>query len=179
MSDTGWKYGTTSSVITTGSYDWANPDLAKLSDNQFSVSTITGANNTHILKIHGFGLSIPLNSTIDGMEVGIAMKSNGSDVKEKIVQIHTTSLIGSNLATNQAIPTSSTPFSYGSSTNGWGASLTTGIVNDDNFGIAFVAGSATEGTTVSVDVITIKVYYTEVLTPVVGQKYALPPFRRS
>ena len=179
MSDTGWKYGTTYSVIATGSYDWANPNLAELSDNQFAVSTITGPDNTYILKIHGFGLSIPSNSTINGMEVGIAMKSNGSDVREKTVQIHTTSLIGSNLATNQAIPTSSTPFSYGSSTEIWGTSLTASIVNDNNFGIAFVAGSATEGTTVSVDVITIKVYYTENLTPVVGQKYALPPFRRS
>ena len=178
MSDTGWK--NPSSAAESGeSYVWANPTNIYTSNDTYSIVTITGEADTDDLIAWNFGNSIPSGSTINGVEVKVELKSGGCDVNdvEAILFYNDDPTIeGDDKATQTAISTSEGTVTYGSSSDKWGLELTPAIVNLVIFGFSFVAGNATEGTSVSVDNIQIKVYYTDSETPTVGTKYALPAF---
>ncbi len=170
MSDTGWKSPTNNAQV--GEWGWGNPTNAYTEDGLFARGeySSTGA-------------------------VRFSMSFNGGTSFAVTGQ-------------SQSLTTTNTTYIQGDSSNLWNQTLSPSSFNSDNFyirikdewdteqdyyGFGFniptgaeingleikIKGDYTlDGYWLRIDVIQAKVYYTE-STPVVGQKYALPPFRRS
>lgn len=184
MSDTGWKSpGTVVDDSSIGVDTWSNPANAISSDNTYATcSVVANYMLSHYLKATNFGFSVPTEATINGILVEFEVKESlGSDkVSSNGVRIVKGGTIGSvNKWDGIEWSTTDTYKSYGSSSDLWGETWTPSDINSSNFGVVLQVSSNSGGGDAYVDHIQIKVYYTDNSTPVVGQKYALPPFRRS
>ena len=188
MSDTGWKSpGTVVNDNSVGTVAWSNPDNAKAGDDSYaSVLEYINTIDTHYLKATNFGFSIPTGNVISGIEVRVEKRATSDDGyswavdnKVKLALPTTGEGSGDKANTTTHYPTSDSYITYGGSSDKWNESLTYSTINSSDFGILFSSHLIIDHSmSVYVDHIQIKVYYTE-LGPVVGQKYALPPFRRS
>jgi len=189
MSDTGWiSPGTVVSDDTVGTVAWSDPENAKASDDSYSrtgeqYSIVT----TNYLKATNFGLSIPSESTIDGIEVSIERQAK-SDSGANVIKDNRVSLVdsdGSILSANKKdsnywLYLSDETVTYGGDEDLWSETWSSSDINDSDFGVVLSA-DLTYGTEddARVDHIQIKVYYTEGGTPTVGAGYPLPPFKNS
>ena len=180
MSETGWKSPTViiddDSVGTTA---WSNPDNAKASDDSYATSgSLDGVVSSHYLKATNFEFSIPKGSTINGVEVKIEQKYAGTpstgDIKVKLVK---GGVIVGDVSDIESISNVDDFATLGSSTDLWGATLTSTDINSSGFGCVYYIDNADGGFIIDIDHIQIKVYYTESGTPTVGTKYPLPPFK--
>ena len=183
MSDTGWKSpGTVVNDDSVSGKSWQNPDNAKIEDG--NTSYIIEPAYTQYLKATNFGFSVPSGATIDGIEVGVKRKSSDAgywilDYSVKLVKSDGGFSVANRANTDPGQWSTTLTYAfYGGSSDLWGESWTSSDINNSNFGIAFSVDGYDEPS-LEVDHIQIKVYYTDNSTPVVGQKYALPPFRRS
>ncbi|MCX6812299.1 MAG: chitobiase/beta-hexosaminidase C-terminal domain-containing protein [Candidatus Berkelbacteria bacterium] len=162
-----------------GSYVWSNPSNAQLSDDQWASATISNSSSrTHYLKATGFGFNIPSGTTINGIVMTIekhqgctttGCTSNVTDDTAKLLK--SGSVVGSNLAdTTTAWGTADSVSTYGSATNLWGMTpvWTYSDINNVNFGAVFSATRDSGGSrNVYVDQITLKVYYSDIQSPVI------------
>jgi hypothetical protein len=169
-----------------GTLTWSSPSNAQTSNNVYAVATSPGAGPqvTHYLKATNFGFSIPAGATIDGIVVMVERKTDSTSVKDSGVYLVKNGTIS---GTNHSVTTSGTGFtsclspvtgtncwstteatvSYGSPTDLWGTEWTVSDINNIASGIVFSA-SRTYGTgsrTISMDSITMMVYYTLDTTP--------------
>jgi hypothetical protein len=173
MSDTGTLSPGTmandASVGTNPTPAWANPDNAKSSNDSYAVVTEnTTGGTSNYLKATNFGASIPVGSTINGIEVSIEKKRStiGTpcyDSEVKIVKADGSIGSTNRADTVTAWATSDTATVYGSSSDTWGESWSSANINDVDFGV--VINTTTPTTyppiSMSIDYISIKVYYTE------------------
>jgi len=168
--------GTTADDATVGSATWSNPNNSQSSNNWYATATIADNGASHYLKATNFGFSIPTNSTINGILVGIErkMESSSNVVKDSAVKIvKADGTIGTtNKASTTQYPTTDTYVNYGSSSDLWGETWTVADINDADFGIvlsSYVSYTDVQPTTttVYVDHIRITVYYTAGLPPTI------------
>ena len=149
-----------------GTIAWSNSSNAQTSSGSYATVTLKNKNSEN-LKATGFGFSIPVGSTIDGIIVNVEKNAAGADIRDLNVQLINSSstVVGTNKAntTNawSASPTDAT-VSYGSASDTWTAGLTYNDVNSANFGVSFSARNAVNtDQTANVDHINIQVFYTE------------------
>jgi len=152
-------------------YSWTNGSNAVSSNNQYATSDITNSGHeTDYLKVKGFGFSIPVGSTINGITVNVEKKQScieshlscTSDVTDNIVRlVKNDSIIGTNKANTAPWGTSDAITTYGGIADLWGTTWSVSDINNSNFGIDFSAQRTSGGDRrVYVDHITITVTYT-------------------
>jgi len=161
---------------------WITPSNAAVDDGTLTTATFiteddgfpNGQNYTHYLNATNFGFTIPDGARIDGVVVVYEMSKTTTLIGpyENTARL----IIGGALKnTNKADATTPGEWTglktYGSSTDTWGESLTSAIVNASDFGTGARAGQASLGanviaSTASVDVISITVYYTIIPPPI-------------
>lgn len=123
--------------------------------------------NTQCLTVSDFGFAIPVGAVIDGIVLEVEKKRSsgiGGVVVDNGVQLTKAGVTtGANkMDTSTDWPTVDTYVSYGSPTDLWGTTWTSGEVNAAGFGTAFASISYVCGSTVvtSIDHMRITVYYT-------------------
>lgn len=160
-----------------GSYTWSNPANAQNSDDQWASTDITNSGNrTHYLKATGFNFALPNDVTINGIELSVEKHQDctfsgcTSIVTDNTVRLIKDGIVvGSNLASGVPWVNVDTTATYGSLANLWGTTWTVADINNANFGAAISATRSPGGSrTVSVDQITMKVYYTDTTAPVIA-----------
>lgn len=159
-----------SSVVTDGSgVSWINPSDA-LTENNIGSNVVLSASaeTSSLLKLTGFGFSIPSNAEITGINVTVKRKANASTSTNNVTD-YTIRLIKNGLvqgdnkaATNTRHLTGFLTKSYGNALDKWGLALTPNDVNANDFGIAFgVRGRVTTMASINatVDSINMTVFY--------------------
>lgn len=124
---------------------------------------------TQYLRASNYGANVPTGATIVGLEVRIRRNYSGTATgpRDHLLRVFNgSSLVGDNKASSSNWNSGCTLVSYGSGSDGWGASLTPSIVNNSNFGVYFQAKNYSSAYvfTLYVDVIQIRVSYTTVQT---------------
>ena len=162
--------GTMADDSAVGTVAWSNPDNAKVDDTNYATAFTIGTIQTHYLKATNYGFSLPVGSTVDGIEVKINRKSTESvppdtifDNAVKIV-LADGSIGSENKAVGGEWPQSDTTITYGGSADLWSESWSYENINDIDFGVVLTADLSRAfggGVTSSVDYITIQVTYTE------------------
>jgi hypothetical protein len=139
-----------------GATAWANPGNIT-TDNNVTASCTAAASSQYLVG-RNFGFSIPAGATIQGVTVRIAAaeSSSGSESLNARLQNDAGALIGST-KTATITGTGETIYTYGATSDLWGATLTADIVNNANFGVRFWYTTAHNMT---VDYVTIGVEYT-------------------
>jgi hypothetical protein len=155
--------------VQSGGISWFNPDNAKVSNGVYATASPGGdidipTQTTTYLYFRNFAFGIGAGATINGITVNIRLKSTESTTcKMQTVRLAsaTNTLIGANKASNEAIPTSDTTFTYGNATDLWTATITQSTVSSSNFGFIYTSQCTNGFTaqTVSVDYATITVDY--------------------
>ncbi len=133
-----------------GQVAWTNLDNVKFDDATFAtVSMYVGLGQiiTNYLKTTNFNFSIPSDSTISGIVVGIKKKTAGSPAHMKDYKVHLV-INNSIVTTENKASTEFWPSAYdsgfeytyyGTSSSIWGETLTPAIVNSSTFGVAISA----------------------------------------
>lgn len=160
----------------TGTDAWNNSGNVLTDNNSYATMSnealsIAGTiRDSHFLMVKGFGLNLPANANILGVEVEIRKfcSDNSSSNYTQDLDIR---LLKNNQVegTNHASvgvnwPTSETAFTYGTHTDLWGLTLTPADVNADDFGVAIAVTSKASGlllpTIISyIDQVRIKISY--------------------
>lgn len=160
---------------------WANPSRVTVNDGSASTVTLPiGTGTTHYLKATNFGFSIPTNAVITGIQAiingkrSVAQASVGRVYLYKgSIQTNSVKFFGAGVATSNFANGSFTSLTFGDSTDMWSNTvLTPSDVNASTFGVALkmTAGNLTTGAAstaacdISVDYITLTVYYTGGIT---------------
>jgi Family of unknown function (DUF6701) len=157
---------TCSDVTGIGTVTWNNPNDAVSSNDVYASATVSGS-TTHYLRCTGYGFSIPIGSTINGITVSVERKASSSGnwgANDAAMRIVKAGVIGNtDFSTGTTYPNIDTVEDHGSATELWGETWTAADINATNFGAALAAtrfawwGAAI---TVTVDVIQITVDYT-------------------
>jgi hypothetical protein len=161
-----------------GNRSWSNPSNAQSSDNNYATASLTSSGDlTRYLKAEGYGFSIPVGATINGIQVNIERKqacavgSCSSSVTDSEVKLlKGGAVVGNNKASATHWPLTDTFISYGSPSDLWGTTWTVSDINNANFGAVLSAHRSTGGDrNLSVDQISISVFYTlDTTSPVVN-----------
>lgn len=166
--------------------DWVNPGNVAASDDTRTTCALSGnalfASFTEQLNVLGFDFSaIPSGATVDGIEVTIerSVTSTSGNPRDSILQL--AGLTGATTDKSSATvwPTSDGIATYGGPTDKWGATTPSlSEIKSGTFGVYIAAQiDLTEGasTTVRIDHVTIKVYYTggsvSIVVPVFMNQY--------
>jgi hypothetical protein len=139
-----------------GATAWVNPGNI-VSDNN-TTTTCTAAASSQYLVARNFGFSIPAGATIKGITVriGATESSSGTESLNARLQDASGTLIG-NTKTATISGTGEAIYTYGSTSDLWGATFTSTTVNDANFGVRFWY---TTSHNMTIDYITVSVEYT-------------------
>lgn len=151
-----------------GAILWTNPGNVTVNDSVNVTNTLTGASqNTQYLKGLGYGFTIPVGSTIDGIEftIGNRGKSAGTltpiDRRVRLVRAGVVETTDKASASGWA---GSASIVYGGPTDLWGASWTPADINSSTFGSVLSRGNIPGGpkaqSQVFVDYFSITVHYT-------------------
>ena len=145
----------------------SNGGNAYASDNVYasnSTNLASNGNYSDYLSVAGFGFSIPSGSTIDGIEVVIERSNPNGKIKDNIVSLIKGGTIGgNNYASSVTWPVADGTITYGNGTDLWGNTWADSDINSSAFGIAFSwkrNGGGASTAYASIDLLTIKVYYT-------------------
>lgn len=155
---------TTIDDATVGTLAWTNPNNVQADDGSSATRNVTNGNKTHYIKCTGFGFSIPNGSTINGIEMTVEAKITNaatntiSDFNIRLVKADT--IGATNRANNTQFNNAFNPYTWGSSSDLWGDTWTPSDINNANFGCAFSAQSLSGTDDLSVDYISMTVYYT-------------------
>jgi len=146
---------------------WVNPTNV-FSDNAteaaITAASFDSPDISQQLVTSGYGFTIPVGSTIDGITVEVDRRSIiASSGVDNRVQLRDASgtLVGTNKATATVWPSSSTIATYGGAADTWTASPTVAMVNDPDFGVVLSAKANIANADIGVDYIRITVTYTE------------------
>lgn len=153
---------------TVGTSAWATPANAKVDDGVFTATatTLTTTVSSHYLNCTGFGFSIPVGATINGILVEYKCKSANSlrPVKDTSIRLIKGGVISGNNNATAAAWTNVVAGSYqarGGSSDLWGLTLAPSDVNASNFGVVISAiGSGTKTRGASIDAVRMTVTYT-------------------
>lgn len=120
---------------------------------------------SQVLKLMGYGFSVPAGSTIDGITVAVERKASANSKFEFVTDFSLKLIIDGSVAgddkkdTITKWPTTEAAKSYGGVADLWGLTPTVDQVNASNFGVQFQPNCASG--IAYVDVITITITYTE------------------
>jgi hypothetical protein len=145
-----------------GTHAWTNPANAKLSDNATAdVTGMAAGDVTDYLFAEGFGLNVPTNATILGIEVHIRRKSvAGGIADEQVVLFVSGSYAGANHADKNTLwGTSFTTAVYGGLSDLWGSAWTPAALNNAQFGVGLAVHASAANDAPNVDVIQVQVTY--------------------
>lgn len=161
MANTGNIFvGTGENLDRAGSNDWANPGNILSDDATDAIASGPGGSDYLIGRNCGF--SIPTGATITGvlLTVEASEHSGGTEALLAQLQDETATLIGTNKTnTNEGNISGTTKaiYTFGSTSDLWGATLTPAIINDANFGVRVWFETTHE---VRIDYIQIQIEYT-------------------
>lgn len=154
-----------------GTGAWSNPGNAVSSNTSYASATVDGS-STNFLRCLNYGFSIPAGATIVGIEVNVERKSdrtsNGGSQDAAMRLVKAGVIQATDRSTATIYPTVDGVETHGSPTDLWGTTWTPADVNASNFGAAFAAtkpDSNGPGHTITVDYMSITVYYTAPTTP--------------
>jgi len=155
----------TTSLAPENANDWLNTTNLSADDGseaQITAATYDAGDISFRLFTRGFGFSVPVGATIDGVVVEIERRCFAGAAADNRVQLtdDTGALIGSNKATATAWPGTAGIATYGSSSDVWGATLTPTIVNDAQFGVVVSVAASANNTDIGIDFIRVTVHYT-------------------
>jgi hypothetical protein len=161
--------GPSTSADNGGGVALGNAGAATASDGDFVTFGPSGsASATNYLKVTGFGFSIPVGATIDGIvvewEKACETNVGGWTAKDSAVRIVKGGAIGSTDKSIAGIWPSVTPafISHGGSSDLWGETWAYSDINDSTFGA--VRGDGASVRDGVIDYCRITVYYTEAAT---------------
>jgi hypothetical protein len=158
-----------------GSLAFNNTNNAFTSDNNRANATalaVLFSGSTNYLKVTGFGFSIPSYASICGIEIQVEKRATGlnilSWVRDNDIRIVKNNAVTGDDLGDDATDWSTTEstFTYGSTNNLWGTTLTPAEVNASNFGIAISAqmtGLLAALPSAQIDNIRMTVYYNPIL----------------
>jgi hypothetical protein len=158
VTDTGWVSPGT--MVASGSA-YTNPDNAKVSDDVYATRVHSGGKESDAnLIATGFGLAVPSDHIIVGVEVKVeGKKSGGVTVSRLSLTQNGAGPVGSNYSADVIFGATDTDSVAGGPADLWGlGTLTPAIVNASTFGVYFTTLCATSSTSY-VDAISLKVYY--------------------
>lgn len=168
MASTGWL--DPGSVTTSaGDYPWTDPDRAEAEDAGYATVALDPAAQSEDLIASDFGSALPGGATVDGVEVRIVRYFEQNGGLAAVVQDASIRLTpggspdGDDKANETWTESSPDAFTYGSDTDVWGCTLNPSVVNNTNFGVIVkcVEGSTVDQANAYVDVIQMKITYTE------------------
>jgi hypothetical protein len=152
---------------------WSNPDSVKVSDGKYATAELASFPQCNTFSCYysrglistKFGFNIPSNATVTGVRVDVQRLAGAANlIRDSAVYLmENNANIGMNKADTMMWPVVDTYTSYGDSTDLWGATLTSAIVNSATFGLFFKPfdfGIASGFTAADVDYISMSVYYT-------------------
>lgn len=158
-----------------GGLSWANPSRVTVNDGSAATVTLPiGTATTHYLKATNFGFAIPTGATILGVQVLINGKRSTAQPSVGRVYLYKGSIqaaslkfFGSQVATSNFSSSAFSTLTFGDATDMWtGTVLTPADVNSSTFGVAMKmtagqlsGGPSTADCTISVDYITMTIYY--------------------
>jgi hypothetical protein len=151
-----------------GATAWVNP--GNLTADDTTDTTNTAAASSQYLVARNFNFSsIPANAIIGGVLVRVEASESGTGTEPLLAQLQDASgtLFGSSKSTSNEGSISGTTkvvYTYGSTSDLWGAALTVAIVKDADFGVRFWFTTAH---TMAIDYVTAAIEYT------------IPPFTTS
>lgn len=168
MADTGFLIvGTATDVSST----WTNENNITADNNLYATDSVSDGGQSGTLRGTNISAGISAGSTVDGVEVQIHAKATSAfDQTFQVVRLaYGGSPIGTGPTVAQSpsgsISSTETTYTFGGATDLWGATLDVGSGNDVNastFGVQFYIDNAGgDAETTSIDVVKIKVYYTE------------------
>lgn len=119
------------------------------------------ATDSHYLNCQNAGFTIPANATITGVVVEIEGKDSSNQLTDKVVSLINNGTVNGNNKFNGTVWTAAdTVFTYGSSTDLWGNTLTPAIVNDTDFGVVLQVENVNGGNaTAQVDYVRMTVHF--------------------
>jgi hypothetical protein len=156
--------GTTSTDI--GTVAWSGPDNIEFDDNSYATCVLSNVNtSSQALKATGFGITLPPNTTIDGVVVSFKRKASvASVIRDTHVYLLKNNVYSGNNKSAAAYWSDvEGTVSFGGPADLWGNTLTVSDVTNANFGalIACQYYSAYSGSeTAYVDQVTLTLYYT-------------------
>jgi large repetitive protein len=138
-----------------GATAWSTPTNILANDN--NVATCNAAASSQYLVASNFSFTVPATATIKGITVKIAAteSSSGTETLNAQLQNESGTLVGSSKTVSLS-GTGETVYTYGSTSDLWGATLTPAILNDADFGVRFWFTTAHN---VTVDYVTVSVEY--------------------
>lgn len=162
--------GTLADDSSVGTKIWNNPSSAGASDNNHAGANCnTPTVTSHYLKATNFGFALGGSDTIDGIVVEIERRASNTALGKEIYD-NTVKLVigGSVVGTNKKLAAKWTNtdafFTYGSSSDLWGNTITASDVNSSNFGVVLNVDmsdtSKIPSVTAMVDFIRMTIYYT-------------------
>lgn len=159
--------GSATTTSAGGSVDWNNASNVFSNNNSYAtVALSSGSPRSYSLNITNFGLSIPSNATITGLQVTVHRFTSGGTIVDSSIRLYSGGKIGSNLASGTSWPTSEAAITYGDSTsNSWVYGLSPSLLNSSGFGISIAARRTAASGTLSIDYVELKVNYTVPTSP--------------
>ncbi|MGD0887035.1 MAG: fibronectin type III domain-containing protein [Thermodesulfovibrionales bacterium] len=154
-----------------GSRAWSSPTNIFAADNAYAAAVAMVNNQASAyLVASGFGFAIPTGATITGIQVSVT-RLQGSEPGTATIQDYSVKIVGGGVitgvdhaATGNNWPTTNADYTYGSSSDTWGATWTPADINASNFGVAVSAmGVASDSSyqDALIDYVSIMVYYTQ------------------
>lgn len=161
--DTGWVFATNgySNDYLSGTA-WTNPGNVTAQDSTYATCAPTALGFADYIR-GAFSLTIPAGATINGIEVRFRAKRSASGPEEVSVRLVIGGTYAGTDGSNYSVLTGTdSDYTRGSSTDLWGLTPTRDQCVATNFGFV-VAFEDTDSSveTISVDALSIKVYYTE------------------
>lgn len=147
--------------------------LTTSGDSSYYIFTALGAGTNTVSFRFRFSVTsftIPPTATIDGFQFRLVKKrgdTGSGSITESVIQLYDgTSTIGTNKALGTVYPTTDTLFTYGGSTDLWGATLTPALFNNPAFRLSFTAGITVSsgGVGLDLDFAEATVFYTDIIT---------------
>lgn len=174
MANTGNTAPTSGTSVTgVGTTGWTNPGNI-LSDDGAD-ATCNSLGGSYYLVAKTFGFAIPAGATINGILVRVEASEHTSGTEPLLAQLQDDAgnLTGSSKsAANEGNISGTTKavYTYGSTSDVWGATLTDTIVNDADFGVRLWFTTAHD---VRIDYVTMAVEYTPAATSAVKDMIAI------
>ncbi len=159
MSSTGNVFpGTGESVDRSALTAWTNPGNI-VSDN--ATDATCNATGSDYLVARNFGFTIPAGATISGVLVRVEASEHSTGTEPLLAQLQddAAALVGSSKSTSNEGSISGTTksvYTYGSTSDVWGATLTSTIVNDPDFGVRLWFTTAHD---IRIDYVTVAIEY--------------------
>lgn len=146
-----------------GDIAWQNPIAAQCdaSEDHATAFSPAGRHYTQRLRLTNFGLLVPRNAVVTGVEVVLIRRSGlGTSVTDRTVQlIRDGILVGQNLRVTEKWDTEWTAVQYGGPTELWGIKWEGSDINHVNFGVAFDAEFNGPEDRAEIDQVKLTVYY--------------------